>query len=77
MTHPDWTRASKADLKKRFRIHLVVFLIATPAMWLVWYLTGTSYPWPLWATGAWIVGIVFHYLGALVFKKHEVYNPYQ
>jgi hypothetical protein len=52
-----------------FRIHLLAFLILTPAIWLVWYLTDRTYPWPLWSTPAWAVGVLFHYLGAFVFKK--------
>lgn len=57
------------DSKKGFRIHLVVFLLATPVIWLVWYLTDTTYPWPLWSTLAWAIGIVFHYFGVFVFRK--------
>ncbi|MXV50414.1 hypothetical protein GS399_05465 [Pedobacter sp. HMF7647] len=61
------------DPKKGFRIHLLVFVIVTPIIWLVWYLTGSAYPWPLWSTPAWAIGIVFHYLGVYVFKKSKVY----
>lgn len=57
-----------------FRIHLLVFLLATPVIWIVWYLTDTTYPWPLWATPAWAVGVIFHYLGVFVFKKKEYKN---
>jgi len=57
--------------KKSFRIHLLVFLLATPAIWLVWYLTDRTYPWPLWQTPAWAIGIVFHYLGITWFKKKK------
>ncbi len=57
------------DPKKGFRIHLIVFLLATPAIWLVWYFTDTTYPWPLWSTPAWAVGVLFHYLGVFVFKR--------
>ena len=55
--------------QKGFRIHLLVFLFTTPVIWLVWYLTNSSYPWPLWSTAAWAVGLLFHYLGVYVFKK--------
>ncbi|MFT3796021.1 2TM domain-containing protein [Flavobacterium sp.] len=54
-----------------FRIHLVAFLIATPVIWLVWYLTDTTYPWPLWSTPAWALGVLFHYLGVFVFNKKQ------
>lgn len=55
--------------QKGFRIHLLVFLLATPTIWLAWYFTDRTYPWPLWSTPAWAIGILFHYLGVYVFKK--------
>lgn len=69
-----FTNGNNATLinpKKGFRIHLLVFLLATPAIWLVWYLTNSTYPWPLWSTPAWAIGVVFHYLGIYVFKKNK------
>lgn len=59
------------DPKKGFRIHLLVFLLATPAIWLLWYLTDRTYLWPLWSTPAWAIGVLFHYLGVFVFKKSK------
>lgn len=59
------------DAKRGFRIHLLVFLLATPVIWLTWYWTDRSYPWPLWSTPAWAVGILFHYLSVYVFKKRN------
>ena len=68
--HPsNWPAATNENLKKGFRIHLLVFLLATPVLWLVWYLTDRTYPWPLWSTPAWAIGVLFHYLGAFVFRK--------
>lgn len=58
-------------LKKGFRTHLLVFLLATPAIWLIWYLTDRTYPWPLWQTPAWATGLLFHYLGITFFKKRK------
>lgn len=59
------------DPKKGFRIHLLVFVLAVPAIWLVWHLTSTGYPWPVWSTPAWAIGILFHYLGVYVFRKNK------
>lgn len=59
------------DPKKGFRIHLLVFLLATPAIWLIWYLTDRTYLWPLWSTPVWAIGVLFHYLGVFVFKKSK------
>lgn len=67
--HTQWEGASSVNPKKGFRIHLLVFLLVTPAIWLVWYLTDQTYPWPLWSTPAWAIGVLFHYLGVFVFKK--------
>lgn len=72
MTHSvNGSNAAGVDPKKGFRIHLLVFLLAMPAVWVVWYFTDRTYPWPLWATPAWAVGVVFHYLGVYVFKQSK------
>jgi hypothetical protein len=67
--HSNWDEASVTYAKKGFRIHLLVFALVTPAIWLVWFLTDRTYPWPLWSTPAWAIGVMFHYLGVFVFKK--------
>lgn len=54
-----------------FRIHFLVFLFATPLAWLIWYLTNSDYPWPIWSTLAWAVGILFHYLCVYIFPKNN------
>lgn len=52
-----------------FQIHFMAFLFLTPATWLVWSLTNTTYPWPLWPTPVWAIGVLFHYLGVFVFRN--------
>ncbi|MBO9562082.1 MAG: 2TM domain-containing protein [Niastella sp.] len=72
MTHSTrWDNPNPINAAKGFRIHLIVFLLVTPAIWLVWYLTDTTYPWPLWSTPAWAIGVLFHYLGVFVFSKSK------
>ncbi|MFT3702175.1 MAG: 2TM domain-containing protein [Agriterribacter sp.] len=61
--------ATTIDQKKGFSIHLLVFLLTIPALWLVWFLVDGNYPWPAWNTLAWAIGLLFHYLGVYVFKK--------
>jgi 2TM domain len=63
---------SHKNVKLGFKIHLIAFLLLTPAVWIVWLLTDTTYPWPLWSTPAWAVGVLFHYLGVFVFKKSGI-----
>lgn len=64
-----WDAPAETARKKGFKIHLTVFLLATPLIWLVWYLTDRTYPWPLWSTPAWAIGVLFHYLGVYVFNR--------
>ena len=66
---------SPADVQKRFSIHLTVFLITIPALWLIWYLTGLGYPWPVWNTSFWGAGILFHYMGVRIFKGRNANHP--
>lgn len=65
---------SEKQAKLGFRIHLLAFVVLTPVIWLVWYVTDTTYPWPLYSTPAWAVGVLFHYLGAFVFHKKQPKN---
>jgi len=65
-----YSTAAAINPKKGFNIHLFVFLMAIPAIWCIWYLTGHSYPWPIWSSLSWGIGVLFHYLGVFVFRKH-------
>jgi hypothetical protein len=72
MTHQSsWGSPTPIDPKKGFKIHFIVFVLATPVSWLVWYFTDRTYPWALWSTLAWGIGVLFHYLGVFVFKKRN------
>ncbi|SFP11887.1 2TM domain-containing protein [Chitinophaga sp. YR627] len=68
MKHNTRHTAAAINPKKGFRIHFLVFLLVTPLVWLAWYLTDTTYPWPAWSTASWVTGVLFHYLGVFVFK---------
>lgn len=61
--------AARINPKKGFSIHLLVFVLTVPVIWLVWLLTPNTYVWPLWTTPAWAIGVLFHYLGVYVFKN--------
>lgn len=62
---------SEKHAKLGFRIHLLAFVILTPAIWVLYFLTDTTVPWPLYSTPAWAVGVLFHYLGVFVFGKKQ------
>ncbi|NUY81658.1 2TM domain-containing protein [Flavobacterium sp. MAH-1] len=69
-------KAAKRKTALGFNIHFLTFLVLTPVVFIVWYLTDTTYPWPLWSTPAWAVGVIFHYLGVFVFGKKTKYLGY-
>lgn len=60
--------------KKGFRIHLLVFVLANPVIWLIWFITDKTYLWPVWQITAWGIGLLFHYLGVFVFKNKNQHN---
>jgi hypothetical protein len=70
--------------KKRasFKTHALSYLIVNLFLWGIWYFTGNSnlnmdidgwrwnhYPWPIWTTLGWGVGLAFHFAAAYVFPK--------
>jgi hypothetical protein len=71
--------------KKRagFKRHLVNYVIVNAFLWAIWYFTGHKtndgdfFPWPLWATLGWGIGIGFHYAGAYLYKGDDVDKEYQ
>lgn len=56
---------------KGFRIHLLVFLLTIPLLWIGWYISEQPYPWPVWNSIAWGTGLAFHYLGITRFKQFK------
>ncbi|SHG30518.1 2TM domain-containing protein [Flavobacterium defluvii] len=57
--------------KKGFRIHLLVFVLTAPLLWLAWLFTDKTYLWPLWQNTAWGIGLLFHFLGVYILKKDK------
>lgn len=65
--------------KKRasFKSHLMTYIIVNAFLWALWYFTTyrhsegrwNPYPWPIWTTLGWGIGLAFHYAGAYVFPK--------
>lgn len=45
-----------------FRRHLIVYLVINGVLWLLWYVTGSRYPWPVWPMAGWGIGLIFHYM---------------
>jgi hypothetical protein len=51
-----------AHKRVEFRIHLIVYCVINAALWLIWFVTGQGYVWPVWPMAGWGIGVVFHYL---------------
>ncbi|MET0636916.1 MAG: 2TM domain-containing protein [Chitinophagaceae bacterium] len=71
----NWGTQTPVEPKKGFRIHLLVFVLTNLVIWIVWYFTDRTYPWPLWSTPAWALGLLIHYLCVYVFHKVKATKP--
>ena len=45
-----------------FRAHLIVYCVTNAALWIIWFVTGRGYVWPVWPMAGWGIGLVFHYM---------------
>lgn len=64
--------------KKRvgFKRHLATYIVINTFLWLLWYFTDhnddeAGVPWPIFPMLGWGIGVMFSYLGAYVFIKHD------
>jgi hypothetical protein len=51
-----------ARKRVEFRSHLIVYVVIIGTLWLIWFLTGQGYMWPVWPMAGWGAGLVFHYV---------------
>lgn len=65
-------------VKKRvgFKRHLATYIVINTFLWLLWYFTdrneeSAGVPWPIFPMLGWGIGIMFSFLGAYVFVKHD------
>ena len=74
-----WVIAKK---RASFRRHLVSYLLVNSFLWLIWAFTGAGnggfFPWPIWPTLGWGVGLALNYADAYMFdRKNVVEEEYQ
>ena len=67
-----------AKRRASFKYHLGTYIVINAFLWAIWFLTGNdadgrgnNYPWPIWSTLGWGIGLLFHFLGAYVFPKEN------
>ena len=74
--------------KKRagFQKHLMTYIIINSFLWAIWFFTRHSYssddefrfPWPLWSTLGWGIGLAFNFAGAYIFhSSNSIEKEYQ
>ncbi|MBL7742851.1 MAG: 2TM domain-containing protein [Chitinophagaceae bacterium] len=66
-----WEIARK---RASFKSHLITYLVVNAFLWALWFFShghdrADQWPWPLWPTLGWGVGIVFNYFGAYVYPE--------
>jgi hypothetical protein len=72
-----WEIARK---RASFKSHLISYVIVNAFLWALWYYTGNHrneidgwngnrFPWPLWTTLGWGIGLAFHFAGAYICSK--------
>lgn len=48
--------------RRDFRVHLGVYLVINALLWILWAVTGADgFPWPLWVTLGWGIGLATHW----------------
>jgi len=68
-----------AQRRAGFKTHLTTYIIVIGFLWGIWLVTGNQqsgidfdswsangYPWPIWPTLGWGIGLAFHYASAYV-----------
>jgi len=81
-----------AQKRASFRNHLIIYIIINGFLWAVWFFTGNHrgdfdimgawdgrhFPWPIWSTLGWGIGLAFHFAGAYIFPRtNTVDREYQ
>jgi hypothetical protein len=63
ITNDEGLRAAAVQrLKKRqdLRAHLLVYALFNAVVWIAWAFTGTGFPWPVFITAFWGIGLVMN-----------------
>jgi 2TM domain len=66
-----------AKRRASFKYHLGTYVVVNGFLWAIWLLTDNDragdgrYPWPIWSTLGWGIGLFFHFLGAYVYPKEN------
>ena len=51
--------------KRGFWVHSAIYLTVIASLFVIWAMTSATYPWPIWPTLGWGIGVIAH--GASVY----------
>ena len=54
----------RVQKKLNFYRTLTSYVIINAFLWILWLMTGASYPWPVWVSLGWGIGLAFQALDA-------------
>lgn len=72
-----------AKARASFKSHLYVYLFVNATLWTLWafgliWSRSDTYPWPVWTSFGWGIGLVSHYFSAYTYsEKNMVEREYQ
>ena len=62
-----------AQRRASFKTHALTYIIVNTFLWSLWFInekdSETGFPWPVWSTLGWGIGLAFHFAGAYIFPK--------
>jgi len=75
-TGPDYDKRLKeatqrVQKKINFYRTLTSYIIVNGFLWVLWLMTGVGYPWPIWVSLGWGIGLAFQFLDAFAFGVSE------
>lgn len=79
-----------AQKRAGFKRHALTYIIVNAFLWAIWFLSANRhqvdfdiygwnhFPWPLWSTIGWGIGLAFHFAGAYIFpQSNSVEKEYE
>jgi hypothetical protein len=64
-----------AQRRASFKTHALTYVIVNAMLWGLWLFgqqgddPNSNFPWPLWPTFGWGIGLAFHFAGAYIFPR--------
>lgn len=57
----------RVQKKINFYRTLTSYVVINGFLWVLWMMTGVGYPWPIWVSLGWGIGLAFQFLDAFAF----------